>query len=119
MQQPPPQRKPAPILDFNPDEAPARYKPGERVGKEKFCYPNAEAASLIACIGGIVFTLMFCAFLAIAFIVPTFQLPGTRAFIEAFVASIAVLAMLIGGIAGSLLLRHLVLVIVDGARKLR
>jgi hypothetical protein len=118
MQQTLPRRKPVPNLGFNPDDAPAGYKPGERQGKEKFCYPNAEATSLIACISGIVFTLMFCGFLVIAFIVPTFQLPGMRAFFEAFIASIALLAMLIGGIAGSLLLRNVVLVMVDAARKL-
>lgn len=119
VQQPPPQRKPTPSLGFNPDEAPPTYQPGERQGKEKYCYPNAEFASLIVCISGIVFTLMFSGFLLLTFIVPTFQLPGSRAFSVAFVASIGVLAILIGGIAGSLLLRHLVLVIVDAARKLR
>lgn len=119
VQQPPPQRKPAPSLGFNPDDAPSTYKPGERQGKEKYCYPNAEIASLIVCISGIVFTLMFAGFLVLTFIVPTFQLPGLRAFFIAFVAAVAVFAMVVGGIAGSLLLRHLVLVIVDAARKQR
>jgi hypothetical protein len=119
-QQPaPPQRKPTPSLGFNPDEAPSTYRPGERHGQEKFCYPNAETTSLIVCISGIVFTLMLAGFLTLAFIVPTFQIPGTRAFFEAFIASIGVLAILVGGIAGSLLFRHLVLVVVDSARHAR
>ena len=108
------QRKVASNLGFDPDEPPA---PPIRQGKELPSYASAESVSVLVCICGIVFSLMVGVILVLNFIVPTFQLPGTRTFFTAFLGSIAVLAMLVGGITGSLLLRHLVLVFVDAARK--
>ena len=114
----PPVRKAAPNLGFDPNE-PAEPKPGERRGKEPLCYPRAESVSLLVCISGIVFTLMVVGILIIDVIVPQFRLPGTREFFSAFMGSVGVLTMLIGGCGVSLLTRHLVLVVVDAARNVR
>ncbi len=114
-----PTRKPPPNLDFDLDRMPPEPKPGERRGKEPLFYPNAEKASLLVCVCGIVVTLMLSGILILDFIVPLFQLPGMRTFFTGFLGSIGVLALLVGGIAGSLLLRHLVLVFVDSARNVR
>lgn len=108
------QRRVASNLGFDPDEPPALPI---RQGKEPPSYASAESVSLLVCICGIVFSLMVGVILVLNFIVPTFQLPGTRTFFTAFLGSIAVLAMLVGGITVSLLLRHLVQVLVDAARK--
>lgn len=115
----PPPRKPPANLGFDPDDAPTRYQPGDRRGKEPLCYPHAESISLIVCICGIIGTLMLVGMMILDVVVPMFQMPGTRTFFTAFMGAIGVLAFLVGGIAGSLLLRHLVLVVVDAARGVR
>jgi hypothetical protein len=102
-------------LAFDPDQ-PLTHATGQRRDRyEPTFFSSAEQGSLIVAVCGTVLAVAI-GVTVLILAIEIFQLPGGRSFVLGMLMSLGAVAVLVGGIAGSWMLRHVVLAIMDYLR---
>jgi hypothetical protein len=103
-------------LAFDSD-LPLTHSPGaRRDGKEPSYLGSAEHGSLVIAVCGTILAIVLAAIIFVDFALARFQMPGVQPFVLAILGSLGAFMVAVVGIAGSWLIRHVVLMLVENAR---